>query len=94
MAIALPISSGLFIHMQDSLRNVEVKRVVLTSGFHQDLADFQWLAEDLSRRPKRLHKPVPLHTTMDIYHNVSDYMCGGGSTPRTNCGAPDPPTVA
>ena len=40
MDIALPSSQGLFINMQQALRYVEGKRMVLNKGVHQDLEDF------------------------------------------------------
>ena len=47
IAIALPGSRGLFNHMQEALCHVEGKRVTLTRGVHQALAEFRWLAEDM-----------------------------------------------
>ena len=81
--IALPGAQGLFIHMQDSLHNVEGKRVALTRGVHQALADFQWLAEELCKFPTRLYELIPLHIMMDVYHNTSGYMCEKGVLPGT-----------
>ena len=77
MSIALPGNRGLFNHMQEALRQVEGKRLALTSGFHQALADFQWLVEYLIRCPTRLYELVPLHSTLDGYPDASGYMCGG-----------------
>ena len=79
--IALPGAQGLFIHMQDSLHNVEGKRVALTRGVHQALADFQWLAEELCKFPTRLYELVTIYLNLDSYHNTSGYMCGGGVLP-------------
>ena len=77
MAIVLPGARVLFSHIKEALHHVEIKRLVLTRAVHQDLEDFRWLAEDLSRRPTILSDLVPLHPMMDIYHNASEYMCGG-----------------
>ena len=94
MSIALPGNRGLFNHMQEALRQVEGKRLALTSGFHQALADFQWLVEYLIRCPTRLYELVPIQPKTDGYHNASGYIFGGGSTPGTHLGAPDHPTAA
>ena len=89
MAIALLGPRGFFSHKKKALRHVEGKRVALTRGVHQALADFQWLAEDLSRRPTRPYDLVPLQPDLDSYHNTSRYMYGGAvlpgptSVPRT-----------
>ena len=81
MAIALPGTRGLFSHMQEALRHVEVKRVVLTRGAHQALAYFRWLLEDLSKLPTRVYEIMTLQTIMGGYHNASGYMCGGSVLP-------------
>ena len=49
----------------------------MTKGVHQALTDFHWLEQDLDQHPTRLYKLVPLHTTLDVYHYTSGYMCGG-----------------
>ena len=54
MSLAFQGSRGLFIQMQEALRHVNEKRVMLTQGVHAALADFQWLAEDMASRPTRL----------------------------------------
>ena len=60
MAIYLPINLGLFIHMQESLCHVQVKRIILTKGVNQDLVDFCWLAQDLDQCPTQLYGLVLL----------------------------------
>ena len=77
MSLALPGSRGLFIQMQEALRHVNGKRVMLTRDLHEALADFQWLAEDMASRPTRLFELVCLTPTLDGYHNYSGRMCGG-----------------
>ena len=78
--------------------------VVLTRGVHQALEEFQWLAEDLSKRPTRLFEHVPLHPTLDGYYDASWYICVGavllGPTevpqtpqPQTSATATFPDTV-
>ena len=53
------------------------KRVALTWGVHQALAEFQWFVEYLGRRPTRLYELMPLHPTLDGYQDAYGYMCGG-----------------
>ena len=54
MLLALPGSCGLFSQMQEALRHVNGKRVTLTRGVHEALADFQWLAKYMASRPTGL----------------------------------------
>ena len=77
MSLALPESRGLFSQMQEALRHVNGKRVTLTRGVHEALADFQWLAEDMASRPTRSFKLVLLTPTLNGYHDSSGRMCGG-----------------
>ena len=76
MFLALLGSRGLFSQMQESLSHINGKRVTLTQGVHEALADSQWLAEDMASRPTRLFKLVPLSPTLDGYHDSSGIMCG------------------
>ena len=76
MAVALPGSRGLFSQMQEALFHVKVKRVMLSKGIHEALADFCWLFEDVSNLPTHIYELVPLQPTVDGYHNASAYMCG------------------
>ena len=48
MALALPRDRGLFSQMQEALCQVKGKRVTLSTGLHEALSDFQWLAEDVA----------------------------------------------
>ena len=77
MLLALPGSRGLFSQMQEALRHVNDKRVTLTWGVNEALADFQWLAKDMDSRPTRLFELVPLTPTLYGYHDYSGRMCGG-----------------
>ena len=77
MVLAPPKARGLFSQMQEELFHVKGKRVTLSTGVHESLSDFRWLAEDVSNRPTRIYKLVPLRPTMDGYHDASGYMCGG-----------------
>ena len=77
MLLTLPGSHGFFSQMQEDLRHVNGKRVTLTWGVHEALADFQWLAEDMASCPTRLFELVPLTPTLDGYHDSSGRMFGG-----------------
>ena len=77
MAITLPGARGLFSQMQESLCHVKGKRVTLSKGVHEALADFCWLAEGVSNRPTHIYELVPLRPTVDGYQDASGYMCGG-----------------
>ena len=77
MALALPGDHGLFSQMQEALCHVKGKRVTLSPGVHDALDDFKWLAEDVANRPTQMYELVPLHPTVDGYHDASGYMCGG-----------------
>ena len=48
MALALPGSRGVFIQIQEALCHVKGKRVTLSTGVHEALEDFKWLAEDVA----------------------------------------------
>ena len=76
MFLALPGLRGLFSQMQEALRHVNGKRVTLTQGVHEALANFQLLAEDMASRPTRLFELVPLTPTLNGYHDSSGRMCG------------------
>ena len=60
MALALPVARGMFIQMQEALCHVKGNIVTLSKGVHEALADFCWLAKDVSNRPTRIYKLVPL----------------------------------
>ena len=77
MALALPGSMGLFIQMQEALCHKKGKRVTLSTGVHESLEEFKWLAEDMANRPTRMYELVLLRPTMDGYHDASGYMSGG-----------------
>ena len=70
--------------MKEALRHVNGKRVTLTGGVHEALADFQWLAKDMASRPNCLFELVPLIPTLDEYHDSSGRMYGGVVLPGTS----------
>ena len=50
MALALPGARGLFSQMRETLFHVKVKKVTLSTGVHEALEDFKWLAELIMTR--------------------------------------------
>ena len=60
MAIALPGARGLFVQMKEALCHVKGKRVTMSTGVHEAMADFLWLAEDVANFPTRMYELVPL----------------------------------
>ena len=77
MALALPGARGLSRQIQEALCHVKGKRVTLSTGVHESLDDFKWLAEDVAKRPTWMYELVPLCPTLDGYHNAYVYMCRG-----------------
>ena len=51
MALALHRARGLFIQMQEALCHLKLKRVTLSTGVHESLEEFKWLAEDVANWP-------------------------------------------
>ena len=84
----------MFNQMQEDLCQVKGKRVTLSTGVHEALSDFRWLAEDVANRPTRMYELVPLRPNVDGYHNTSGYMCRGvvlpGPTAITRSLQPQP----
>ena len=58
------------------MNHVKGKRVTLSTGVHEALKDFKWLAEDVANRPTCMYELVPLRPIVDGYHDASRYMCG------------------
>ena len=61
MSIAIPGARGLFSVLQEAFRHVEKDRprLRLTKQVHDFLADFKWLANDISSRPTRIAELIP-----------------------------------
>ena len=77
MALSLHGPRGMFSKMQEDLCHFKGKRVTLSTGVHEALAEFLWLAEDVENRPTCMYELVLLRPTVDGYHDASGYMCGG-----------------
>ena len=97
MAIALTGARGLFVQMKEALCHVKGKRVTMSTGVHEAMTDFLWLAEDVANFPTRMYELVPLRPIVDGYHDASGYMCskvvlpGPTTIPRSL--PPQPSTV-
>jgi hypothetical protein len=61
MVLAIPGGRGLFIVLQDALctKGEKGTRIRLSSAVHLVLADFRWLATDLTRWPTRIAEIIP-----------------------------------
>jgi hypothetical protein len=61
MVLGIPCEKGLFSVLQEALRTKcdHCSRVRLSSVVHRILADFRWLAQDLTRRPTRIAEIIP-----------------------------------
>ena len=81
MALSIPIARGLFIQMQEALCHVKGKKVTLSKGVHEALADFCWLVINVSKHPTHIYKLVLLRPTGDGYHDAPSYMCRGVELP-------------
>ena len=83
MQIALPGSAGCFSFLQNAL-NPSKKRVKITPEVHDQLLDFQWLANNVAHRPTHLAEVV---LTPPIYFGAMDAsklgMGGVWFPPRT-----------
>ena len=60
MALALPGARGLFIQMPEAHCHVKGKMFTLSTGVHEALEDFKWLAEDVANWPTQMCELVPL----------------------------------
>ena len=60
MSLALPDARNLFSHLQEALTGKHNQRIALPKGVHDSIKDFKWILQDISRRPTRIAKLVPL----------------------------------
>ena len=77
MVSTLPGSWCLFSHMQESLCQINIRRVTLTCGIHEVLNNLCWLAKDVDDQPMRFSGLAPLTPTLDGYPDALGYMCRG-----------------
>jgi hypothetical protein len=61
MVLTIPGGRGLFNVLQDALRTKgeQGTKIRLSSVVHLVLADFRWLATDLTRQPTRIAEIIP-----------------------------------
>jgi hypothetical protein len=80
MVLAVPGGRGMFSVLQNVLskRCDVASRLRLTQPVHAILKDFQWLAQDLARRPTRLAELVPADTPSTLgAHDAAATGMGG-----------------
>ena len=81
MSLALPGARNVFSAMQNALVLSSSNRIALRKGVHQALADFQWMADDISQRPTRIAELVPLQPAILGFHDASGLGAGGVAYP-------------
>lgn len=83
MAVGVPGSKGLFSSLQSALQFTEANRIRVTPAMHDQLADFQLLANDLGRRPTAIAELVPDHPVAIGPHDASGRGMSGAWFPAT-----------
>jgi hypothetical protein len=83
MAVGVPGSKGLFSTLQTALQFTESNRIRVTPAMHDQLADFELLANDLGRRPTSIAELVPDHPVAIGPHDASGRGMGGAWFPAT-----------
>ena len=83
MAVGVPGSKGLFSTLQTALQFTEAHRIRVTPEMHDQLADFELLANDLGRRPTAIAELVPDHPVAIGPHDASGRGMGGAWLPAT-----------
>ena len=73
MTLAIPGSRGCFSFLQEALKP-QARRVKLSPAVKDQLKDFLWLAQDVTRRPTHLAEVVP---TPPTYYGASDAAKAG-----------------
>ena len=77
MSIGIPGSRGLFSQLQEGLKYTEKGRLRVTSDMEDQLADFEYLAQGLAKRPTHLSELVPDHPVAVGPHDASGTGMGG-----------------
>jgi hypothetical protein len=83
MSIGVPGSKGLFSTLQTALQFTEANRIRITPEMHDQLADFELLANDLGSRPTAIAELVPDHPVAIGPHDASGTGMGGAWFPAT-----------
>jgi hypothetical protein len=77
MAIGIPGSRGLFSMLQEGLKCQDQDRIRMTGPMKDQLDDFEYLAQDLSRQPTSIAEIVPDHPVAVGPHDASGLGMGG-----------------
>jgi hypothetical protein len=80
MVLAIPGGKGLFSVLQEVLRSKcdHGERVHISREVHHVLADFRWLALDLTARPKRIAEVIPKATPDTLgAQDAAEFGMGG-----------------
>jgi hypothetical protein len=83
MSLGVPGSKGLFSTLQTALQFTEANRIRVTPEMHDQLADFELLANDLGSRPTSIAELVPDHPVAIGPHDASGKGMGGAWFPAT-----------
>ena len=90
MSIGIPGSRGLFSLLQEGFRHTNKDRIRLTQPMLDQLADFEYLAMDLNKRPTSLSELVPDHPVAVGPHDASGKGMGGAWLPSVTNSNLDP----
>jgi hypothetical protein len=71
MSLALPGSRNIFSTMQQALSAKTGGQVALNKGVHDALDNFQWMHNNISSRPTRIAKIIPLLPAAEEHHDAS-----------------------
>ena len=77
MSLGIPGSRGLFSLLQDGLKHTDQNRVRLTQAMKDQLLDFEYLTNDLAKRPTSISELVPDHPVAVGPHDASGKGMGG-----------------
>ncbi|KAL3822497.1 hypothetical protein ACHAXA_002515 [Cyclostephanos tholiformis] len=78
MALALTGARNIFSSMQNALTTAQSKnRIALGKGVHDALNNFRWMHENISTRPTRIAKLIPLPPVATGHHDASGKGAGG-----------------
>ena len=77
MALDLPGAQNLFGNMQLTLSKKHSTRISLKKGLHQSLTDFEWLLDNVSKRPTWIAELIPLLPSALGPHDASKVGDGG-----------------
>jgi len=88
MTLAIPGGTGMFSQLQLALRHSDRARVRLTQAVHDQLADFEYLTDDLGSRPTRIAEVVPTEPEHVGACDAARPGMGGVWIPKDSLGLP------